>query len=59
MEKRTSEFENLEREIETLKSHCLEVLKRHFDEVISGFKKKPKEKKTKKNKKDGYVKNKE
>lgn len=48
MEKRTSEFENLEREIETLKSHCLEVLKRHFDEVISGFKKKPKEKKDKK-----------
>lgn len=51
MEKRTSEFENLEREIETLKSHCLEVLKRHFDEVISGFKKKAKRKKRQKKKK--------
>lgn len=59
MEKRTSEFENLEREIETLKSHCLEVLKRHFDEVISGFKKKAKRKKRQKKKKDGYVNNKE
>lgn len=53
MEKRTSEFENLEREIENLKSHCLEVLKRHFDEVKSGFQNKAKIKK------DGYEKTKE
>lgn len=53
MEKRTSEFENLEREIETLKSHCFDVLKRHFDEVKSGFQNKAKIKK------DGYEKNKE
>lgn len=38
MEKQKSEFKNVEKEIETLKTHCLEVLKRHFDEVKSGFK---------------------
>lgn len=53
MEKRTSEFENLEREIETLKSYCIDVLKRHFDEVKSGFQNKAKIKK------DAYEKNKE
>lgn len=53
MEKQTSEFENLEREIEALKSHCFDVLKRHFDEVKSGFQNKAKVKK------DGYAKTKE
>lgn len=42
MEKQKSEFKNLEKEIETLKTHCLEVLKRHFDEVKSGFQTKAK-----------------
>lgn len=53
MEKQKSEFENLEREIEALKLHCLEVLKRRFDEVKSGFQNKAKMKK------DGYETNKE
>lgn len=53
MEKRKSEFETLEREIEDLKSHCMDVLKRHFDEVKLEFRNKAKIKK------DDYEKNEE
>lgn len=45
IEKQKSNSENIQREIEALKSHCLEVLKNNFDAVRTGFQNKAQKKK--------------